>query len=125
MHEGTVTHGQIKRTQVFCLKRQRSVREVFILCSKKKPLWISVSSEDSWRGKETHSMETGASGGSTLMGGKMLSVRRVNLTEAAASRLSLGHGLGNWEAHDLGKQCSKVRDQLVQCFWNPGSTRHS
>ena len=87
-----------KRTQVFCLKRQRSVREVFILCSKKKPLWISVSSEDSWerKGNTFHGDRSFwgkyTDGGKDAVGGS-----EESTTEVAASRLYLGHGLGNWE----------------------------
>ena len=72
-------------------------------------------------------METGASGGSTLMGGKMLSVGVKSQLQKSLHRDS--SWVMVWEtgsAHDLGKQCSKVRDQLVQCFLESrDSTRHS
>ena len=104
-----------------------TLQDASILCSKKKPLCISVSSEDS-REREGNTFHGDRSfWGKDTDGGRMLSVGVKSQLQKSLHRDS--SWVMVWEtrrAHDLGKQCSKVRDQLVQCFVESrGSTRHS
>ena len=79
----------------------------------------------SWR-RKGH-VPTGVTRGKDTDGGRMLSVGVKSQLQKSLHRDS--SWVMVWEtrrAHDLGKQCSKVRDQLVQCFVESrGSTRHS
>lgn len=91
-----------------------------ILCSEKKPLLISVSSENPWErdGKHIPHRHRG-SWGKDIDGGKdALSRSEEQLYEFAHQESSEVMVWRIGSGQNLGKQYSKVQDQLVQCFLN-------